>query len=73
MGMLEPVVFISHLNQICMLSISSIRHTKRLKADWFIGIKTAKNNLHTLAEDRIIMIYAIIRSSIVLSESTNNT
>lgn len=32
MGMLQPVVLISHLNEICMLSIGRIRHTKRLSA-----------------------------------------
>lgn len=54
MGMLEPVVLIPHLNEIRMLSIRSIRHTKRLSAKsslYLVRIKTAKNNLQTLAKD----------------------
>lgn len=69
--MLEPVVLISHLNEICMLSIGRIRHTKRLSAKLslsLIRIKTAKNNLQRLAKDDIC---TTIGSSIVLLESPN--
>ena len=52
--MLEPDVLIPHLNEIRMLSIGSIRHTKRLSAKSSLHlrrIKIAKNDLQTLAKD----------------------